>query len=535
MRVAIILLFLLLPGYFFGQGFYSIGETVPSSTQLMSVGGRIVMIQPIDLTNKEQKWVCLNLNLSEVSIKKLITPNAEQMVSQVYIPSVNSIIRLDQYVTEGQIFLNAFAFDATGNMKKQLQLEPIINLGQQLYPMPFYLIQSENKEWISVTQSVNLENDSLQLRNILLDKDLNIISNSVFNIDYNNDLFDYYLPVLNEDGSVFFITAEKYTSYRLSTQINCYYNQKGSDQLKPIRFEVSRKKLKKIDFSARNNTFTFLSLFSAGTEKAEIAGYVYGGFNIGTNEYLKPIEVAYSEQSQEKLRKAFWADRRKDNFLNYLSLLPLADSAYEIGYGYILPKEEFARIDNSKTYDNPTNDIGKFQQKAAYTSSLVGSKPAGYSKPLNAAEAMDYAARQEAARSANKGDMSREKERNPRPSIDQYQRNLILFSAAGTKEANTTKLYKIKSSVSPEYQFFTYYPAKEGYAALYYTAPAFGLPYLSCITMNKNGVVTEKKVFDESSKILLKDYPFIIQGNEFTGFCEDKETGLIGLVKFNLR
>jgi hypothetical protein len=66
----------------------------------MSVGGRIVMIQPIDLTNKEQKWVCLNLNLSEVSIKKLITPNAEQMVSQVYIPSVNSIIRLDQYVTE---------------------------------------------------------------------------------------------------------------------------------------------------------------------------------------------------------------------------------------------------------------------------------------------------------------------------------------------------------------------------------------------------------------------------------------------------
>ena len=196
MKALILLIALSAPIFSFAQYAHQFSQPVPPNVNLLKVGDHTILIHPMDLKNEAQKWITYDSMLNIINTKKLVTPDAGNIMSQTYTETINSILRVDQFIIEGQLKISAFAFDLKGNLLFSKEIEAKPPPGHKIQPFPFYVLQSPDKRVLSLVQTLSMEGDSLAVSNIILDDQLNIFNNVGYTIPFDPRLADLYLPVV---------------------------------------------------------------------------------------------------------------------------------------------------------------------------------------------------------------------------------------------------------------------------------------------------------------------------------------------------
>lgn len=111
----------------------------------------------------------------------------------------------------------------------------------------------------------------------------------------------------------------------------------------------------------------------------------------------------------------------------------------------------------------------------------------------------------------------------------EFKRNLLFFSFEDGK--TISQFARLKPIQDEDYSFFAYVQQTNGYSALHYIWPSFKRSYLNKTTIDSSGRTTEKNVFEDKTKVLLIEYPFISTENMLVAFYQDKTTGEMGLIK----
>ncbi|HUS03253.1 MAG TPA: hypothetical protein VMY77_16050, partial [Chitinophagaceae bacterium] len=462
-----------------------------------------------------------------------VTPGAENIIRQTYLESVNSIIRIDQFFLDGELIVSAFVFDAQGNLIRRKQIENVIFTGTKS-PVPFYVAQSSDKTVVLLIETLIVDDDNISVLSIVFDELLNVSTPRKFNVAFKPALFDLYMPLVNNDKTVFIPTVDKFNSYKLSSVVNGYLLKHTENNPKAIQFNFERKKIKELNFQFSGDKIIFTGLYSTEKNKNDVAGVFYSGYDLKEQQYVKTEEYGFSDNVKAALKKTYGAERRKGNLLNYLSFFPTpfaADAKYS--YAVLLPERKTPIIVPSSSSASQTNELGQIKHQAGTASSYIGTQPSGYSRPMNAAEAAAYAAVyswQTTSPNYQGWDP------NPPQKIRQrvYDKNLLFFDFKNADPEASHRFLKIKNAADPAYEFFAYIPAADGLGALHYIVPDFGTPYLKRSIISANGKLAEKKVFEDRNRILLPDYPFVLDEETLTSFYEDKITGQMGLIRLKL-
>lgn len=510
----------------YGQYTEVIPYPITAGARLLSLDGKTIFVQQLDLNSGSQTWISYNEALKQTAVKKLVTPNAEQLASQVYLEGRTRIVRIDQFIFGEELQLGIFGFDADGNL---LGLKEILFETKQnpLYPIPFLLTQSPDKRTFSLVQAVSGK-DSLAIRSVVFDENLTVSKNIFFKVPFDTELMEFYMPVVSDNGDVSVFTVEKFDSYRLNSVVNCFHVAREEAVPKSFELSFARKKLKSVQMTANGDDIRIQALFSHSKSKEKHSGVVFGGFRPPNNQIISPAAWEFDEELSRDLRKAFPPEGRRGSLANYISILPQEEvvAGQEL-YGYLLPAQQDGAV---KELGKSTPDIERFQQvhtEVVARQSLVGTQPPGFSKPMNMAEAAAYAQTETRAT-----DFSRtpnfDKPRKKQPLV----RDLISFKADDDKLKHN--IFKLKTERNPAYNFFYYTRVNNSYGAFYYNSPTFDQPAFCLAQIAEDGTLAEKKLFDDASKIILGDLPFMVENNEFVGFYEDQLTKEIGLVKFPL-
>ncbi|MGV3527976.1 MAG: hypothetical protein ACO1OO_03700 [Flavisolibacter sp.] len=510
----------------YGQHTSVISYPVTAGARLLSLNGKTIFVQQLDLNLGAQTWISYDEALKQTAVKKLVTPNAEQLASQLYLEGSTNIVRIDQFILGEELQLGIFGFDADGNL---LGLKEIVFETKQnpLYPIPFLVAQSPDKKTFSLVQAANAK-DSLEIRSVVFDENLTVSKNIFFKVPFDAELMEFYMPLVSDNGDVSVFTVEKFDSYRLNSVVNCFHV--ASEKMTPESFELSfaRKKLKSVQMTAIGDDIGIQALFSHSKSKEKLSGVVFARFQPRSNQTISPTAWEFDEELPRDLKKAFPPDGRRGSLANYISILPPEDvvAGQEL-YGYLLPAQQNGAV---KELGKATPDIERFQQvhtEVAARQSLVGTKPAGFSKPMNMAEAAAYAQTEIRVTDYSKTS-NLDKPRKKQPLV----RDLISFKAGDDKLQHD--IFKLKTERNPAYNFFYYTRVNDSYGAFYYNSPTFDQPAFCHAQIAEDGTLAEKKLFDDASKIVLGDLPFMVENNQFVGFYEDQKTKEIGLVKLSL-
>ena len=205
MKVITLFIIMLIPVALIAQYDQSLPEPVPSNAHLFSLNDQVILIHPMDMQNKSDKWVLFDSSLNITATRKLTTPYADDILSQNYLQSDNVIFRIDQFLLDGQLHVNSYTFNAKGDLINSKALDFSPHPGSQLLPVPFYISQSPGKKIISLMQAQVIA-DSLIIANVILDDQLNISSNTGFSIPFDAVLSDMYMPLVNNNETSFINT-----------------------------------------------------------------------------------------------------------------------------------------------------------------------------------------------------------------------------------------------------------------------------------------------------------------------------------------
>jgi hypothetical protein len=533
MKFTAFLILMLFPFWLVAQYNYVLSTPISNGLHLLKLGDKAILIHPLDAYNQSHKWITFDSTLAAVSTKKLITPEAQNIISQNYLEGANSIIRIDQFFIDGQLQVSAFVFDVNGNLLRSKQVENIFFQDKKLLAKPFTIAQSPDKKSVSLVQSL-VGVEFLSVSCIVFNDQLTITSNTNFTLPFDGKLFEVYGPVINNDQNVFLPIADKFNSYKLGAVLYGYLLSPGEKSPLKIPFEFDRKKLKNLTFQFTGNNLVFSALFSQENNKAHVAGVLFSGYDLIKNQKLATDEYIFSDAVKSSLKKNYGLEGRKGNLLNYLSIIPEAFfSNSKQGYAVLLPDQQTPVFvpRSSPAYLPNLNEI---RQQQAYISSLTRRTLPGASRPMDAAEAMTYAAMNPRPTTVDNYDGWRPKESSSPSNQKNYDKNLLFFDFKKEQVGSGYRFLKMKYSDDPDYQFFTYVPAVDGYGALHYIVPSFGKPFIRSSVINAEGVAVEKKIFEDKSKILLHDYPWLINKESLTAFYEDRNTGQMGLIKIRL-
>jgi hypothetical protein len=533
MRLLTLLLCIFHPAFLCAQYIYPLPASIPEGSQLLKLGNETILIHPMDVNNQSHKWTTLDSTLAETSTKKLVTPGAENIIRQTYLESVNSIIRIDQFLLNGELIVSAFVFDAKGNLIRKKQIENVVFSGTKS-PVPFYVAQSPDKTVVLLIETLILDDDNISVLSIVFDELLNVSTPRKVNVAFKPALFDLYMPLVNNDKTVFIPTVDKFNSYKLSSVVNGYLLKHTENNPKSIQFNFERKKIKELNFQFSGDKIIFTGLYSTEKNKGDVAGVFYSGYDLKKQQYVKTEEYGFSDNVKAALKKTYGAERRKGNLLNYLSFFPTpfaADAKYS--YAVLLPERKTPVIVPSSSSAPQTDELGQIKHQAETVNSYVGTQPPGYSRPMNAAEAAAYAAAYgNQTTSPNHQGWEPNPPSQPRQRL--YDKNLLFFDFKNAEPEASYRFLRIKNVTDHNYQFFTYILAADGLGALHYILPDFGTPYLKSSIISANGKLAEKKVFEDRSRILLPDYPFVMDGESLISFYADKITGQMGLIRLKL-
>ncbi|HEX8333830.1 MAG TPA: hypothetical protein VF622_14505 [Segetibacter sp.] len=534
MKASTLLVFLFLPFCLVAQYDYRLDQPLPANSYLLKSGENSILIHPMDLKNKAHRWVTFDSTLKITSNKKLITPDPENIISQAYLEAGDSIIRIDQYLIENELRISAFTFDVKGNLLISKDIEVLPVTGKKVKASPFYVLLSPDRNSIALVQTLVVEGDSLAISKVVFTKNLNTSTNAGYMFPFNSLLSDMYLPIVSNNGSVIIVTSDKFNSYKLGSIVNVYQLSTIDQAPKTLQYNFDRRKIKGLNFDMTGDTLFFSGLFSEPTNKDEVAGVFQAGFDLKKQEKLAVEEYTYTGDVGQQLKKMYGTEGRKGNHLNYISFLPkpfLSNNKYR--FAVLVPMLEQVQP-RQKASPAQLKGLEDIKQQLHNVNSLLGTQPQGYSRPMTIDQATTYAAMNynpSYVPSNPYGGWT------PKPSKSRsnqkqsaHSKNLLLFSF----KDSSNKFVKFKPPSDPKYQFFTFLPNSSGYSALHYVTPNFGKAYLISTAVNTIGIITEKKIFEDKSKVLLPDYPVLANKNSLVAFYENTTTGEMGLVKIRL-
>jgi hypothetical protein len=532
MKFCSLIISLLLPGFLLAQYFYPLSQPIATNAYLLKSGDKTILINPIDSKNEAQLWTTFDSTLKVIAKKKLITPEAKNIISQTYVEGNNCIYRIDQFLFENHLRISAFAFDITGRLLFSQQIESNAITGNKMQPLPFYIAQSENKKYISLVQSAIVGGDSIGISKLVLNEKLNISGNTLNTFLFDPQLSDMHLPIVTDEGNVVIITADKFTSYKLGSTVKIHVLPSTSKTSQSVQFEFDRKKIKGLTFKASNDILVFRAFFSEKMKKNEIAGVLYSGLDLKRMKKQEVKENLFAKDVKQQLKKTFSSEGHKGSILNYISFLPQRSIKNEENtFAVLLPMQQQLMSPTRKTPASPAG-FEDIRQQMAVVNALVGTTPRGFSTPLDLVQATTYAAvnnnPSNVPSNAYQG-WSPKSFSVPVKKLPQ-SKNLLSFSF----KDSSNRFLKIKQIADPNYQFFSYLPGDNNYSALYYVQPNFKKTYLNKTTIDEKGGVTEKNVFQIKNKTLLHDYPHIFNGSNLVAFYENKITGEMGITKIRL-
>lgn len=525
------------PFFAFSQHIQSLSQPPPPNAQLLQLNSYTIMVHPIDLNNTAHKWVSFDTALQIIAAKKLVTPNAENIINQTYLESSNSILRIDQLYIDSQFYVTAYIFDRYGNLvKNEVVYTAPIASGN---PSSFQLSQSPDKRYVSLVQALLLQQDSLNINGIIIDAGLSEVNKFTLTTPFDTEISEMYSPFLSNQAGLFVPIADKFDSYKLSSALELHFVPVGSRQPQKLNFEFGRKKLKNYQFHTSGDTVLISALYSNGEDKSNIAGINYTGYVLSNDRHLQQQSFAYSSGVQTELKQAFGRENRKGNLLNYIIPLPDQTNApATYNYAFLLAAQELLNQPHVKKAPNSPPNIDAVRHPVGHVKGLEGTTLLGSNKPMTFNDASVYAATVGAIGSGfpvevvNHINLKEQMKRTSNKKNAAQSKNLLLFSLS-QKELNITP-FKIQQMQDPLYSFFTYLPTDQGYSAIYYTMPSVKKAQLQQTTIQPDGHVVNKRLWDHASLILLGDYDFVIKDNSLVAFYEDKISGQMGLLKIKL-
>lgn len=531
MRSCTFLVCLLFPFSLLAQYFNPLPGAPPSNGNLLSVGDHTILIHPLNENGQSQKWLTYDSTLAIISTKKLVTPHAASLVNQTYLESNNSVFRIDQFIVDGKLQISAFKFDVNGNLINSKPIETKQSQQSKLRVTPFYVSQSADKNSFALVQTVGLPNDSLFISAVALNSDLSIVNRVASEIAFNSLLFDLHLPIVGNNQEIIIATADKFNSYKLSGLLNLYAFHKG-DNKQTIKLQFDRKKIKGPQFFMPGNTLFITALFSEKTNKDNVAGVLYTGYDFEKQQQIQAEEFVYGNEVLHQLKKTFRSEGHKGSLLNYVSLLPSPKQKQD--YAVLLPAYENPKpMASPKTVNYPKDDLREVKLQQDRVAALVGSQPADYTAPLNVAEAIavqainnnpSYVPPNQYQGWSPKGQATRNVLKPP------YRKNLLYLSS----NQRNSKFIKFNVVDDPLRKFFVYVPLQDGYTTLHYEVPNFKNAYLKSTMIKKDGTLTDKRIFEDKTRVLLSHYPHIVTNDNLVAFYQDVNTLEMGLVKITL-
>jgi len=500
-RLTALLVFLAFPLSLLAQYNHSLSDPVPNNARLFKSGNHTVLIHPMDMTNRAHKWISFDSSLEITAAKKLVMPDSENVISQTYLECTNSIIRIDQFLSDEGIQVSAYTFDMQGNILHRKEIVEGLVPARKMPPIPFYISQSPGKRTIALVQAQIVDGDSLTISGIVFNDQLTILGDGKFTVPFDQQLSDLYMPLVNDLKTIFIVTATKFDSYKLGSALTCYLLHAEKTKPQKIQFDFDRIKIKELSFYTPGDTLLFSALFSVKKNRKDVAGIMNVRYSIKEQQYLPTEEYIYNDDMVRSLKKMYGTEGRKGNLLNYLSILPDLLTA-NTGYSYAFLKPEHSRM-KMTVYDDANANTAVRRNIAANT---INGSPADISSIFSP------------IRSKQKS----------------QSKNLLFFSFRDPRPETNHFFIKIKTTADPGYDFFTYFPGNNGYSALHYSSPTLGRPYLNKVTIDTAGAVIEKEIFQDGSKVLLGDYPFILGEESLLAFYKDKLTGQTGLIMVRL-
>ena len=532
----IILILVLAPPYLSAQNIHPLKRNVEAGSHLLNVNQKVVLIDQIDVASESQLWTTFDTALKIISQKRMVTPEAEMLISQTFLPANNKVLRIDQMLINDQIQIGAFVFDTEGSLLHVKAVPTIPAPGTSITKTPFLISQSPDKKSFALVHAQAYKDDSLAVAAVVLNDSLNIISSTGFSFYYESILSDILSPLLNNEHKLIIAIADKFESFKLSAFIKAFVISK--ERSRPEMFELTfdRKKLKNNNLSLLENKLNVSSLYSTGNNKGNIAGVLVTSYDLTQKNKTEDKYFAYSPDAIKDLKKIFGNEGRKGHLLNYIAQMPLSQSKENYNFAVLLPGKSQVSGPTSKPIPPPIEGLGKIKQHQNLVNSLVGTIPSGSTKPLSIAEANTYASSMigKPSHIINTDDYYK----NPynkayKPQIPKkYKRNLLFFSF---EEGQQTHRFTMLRPIQDEaYSFTAYVPETDGYSVLHYLWPSFKRSYLNKTTVDSSGKLSEKNVFEDKAKVLKSNYPFIIFNNQLIGFYEDRFTGEMGLVNIKL-
>ena len=239
---------------------HSFSDPVPNNARLFKIGNHTVLIHPIDMDDRTHKWISFDSTLDITSAKKLVTPDAGSIISQTYLECFNSIVRVDQFLTDEGIRVSAYNFDMKGNILHRKEIAGTHAPGKKIPSIPFYISQSPDKRSIALVQAQIVNDDSLTISNIFFNDQLTIHGNGIFTVSFDQDLSDLYMPLVNDLETIFIVTADKFDSYKLGSALTSYLLPAGKTTPQKIQFNFDRIKIKELNFYTPGDTLVFFGL-----------------------------------------------------------------------------------------------------------------------------------------------------------------------------------------------------------------------------------------------------------------------------------
>ena len=274
------------------QPFSAISDPVLRTELQFKMGRHLVVIKPLQQHNEAHQWTTFDSITNVTVTKRLVTPYVKRIVRQLYFSGGQTIIRVDQYFAGKQLHINAYVFDVYGNIIFRKDITDSVSPSYRLFASPYFVVQSPNKQVISLVQAMVVKGEQIKVSSIVFDNQLQINSTRNYTVPFDSELMDMYMPLVNDDATVLLFVADKPQSYRLNSGVTCYLLAPDKKEKEQIHFEFERKKLKGLNFRLTDDSLKIYAFFSLDPRKKEIAGQLQTGFHL--NSFIKsPVKAVW--------------------------------------------------------------------------------------------------------------------------------------------------------------------------------------------------------------------------------------------------
>lgn len=280
---------------------HALAEAQQPADRLLKVGSNTVIIHPLDLRNEAQKWTSFDSTLKVTSVKKLVTPYGKNIIRQTYLECEHAIIRVDQYLAEGELQISAYVFDLQGNIILRKDIQDTAAPERKILPSPYYVLQSPDKQTVSLVQAMVKGGERMYVSSINFSPELKIISNKNHILSFDPESLDMYMPMVNNNGYVLLFIADKFDSYKLGSTLNCYLLHDDAAHPESVPFDFERKKIKGLRFNLSSDTLFFSALFSGAAHRKDIVGVLHGGIEISSRKKMPVKENFFNGDSKKTM------------------------------------------------------------------------------------------------------------------------------------------------------------------------------------------------------------------------------------------